>query len=122
MSPANSSRRPASAVATHGASCGSIPARQRHDLRMLRAHLIDVRDARWIARGQAIPQHRVLGLVMQVQREEVEPGVVPDDRGAVEVAGLDFADEHRQLAVQPAEDSVHEDQARGIATGGLPLR
>ena len=81
------------------------------DLGMLRPHLIDMRDAGGITRGQAIPEHGVFGLVMQVQGEEVELRVVPDDRGTLRRSpALDRADEQRQLAVEPAEDAMHEDQ------------
>jgi hypothetical protein len=81
-----------------------------------------MRHAGRCARRQAIPEQGVLGLVVQVQGEEVQVRVCSDDRGAVAVAGLDLADEARQFAVKPAEDAVHEDQAGGVATGGLAPR
>ena len=84
-------------------------------LGMLGAHLIDVQRAPRVPGGEPVPQSDVLGLVMHVQRVEVEMRVPADDRRTFDISGTHLADQQRQFSVEPAQDAVHEDQPRRVA-------
>ena len=94
----------------------------RGHLGMLGPHLLDVERTGGCARGEPIPEHEIFALVVQVERVEVDLGVVADDRGALAIAVADLPDQQRQLSIQPPEDAMHLGEFGCVAAEHPPPR
>ena len=112
------SHRPSRPTERAAVRSGPAATRPRHAAPSSGRHARRSRERAWSDGPRAArPRSRDAGAGRR-SRARVDP----DDCGAGEVAGLDLPDQHRQFAVEPAEDAVHEDQTRRVATRSLIIR